>query len=107
MTMVDAILLARLRLRPPSMVSAATAVMLYIMYMKAIQVTMDEALLDELDRDDEVKRDGRSAFLRRAAGFYLRHRRTRAIAVAYRRAYGEGAGRELDGWADEGVWPAE
>lgn len=75
--------------------------------MKAIQVTLDEALLDELDRDDEVKRDGRSAFLRRAAEFYLDHRRTRAISAAYRQAYAAGAGADFGGWADEGVWPDE
>jgi len=77
------------------------------MYMKAIQVTLDEALLERLDRDDEVKRDGRSAFLRRAAEFYLRQRRTRAIAAAYERAYGSGTGADLDGWSDEGVWPGQ
>jgi metal-responsive CopG/Arc/MetJ family transcriptional regulator len=72
--------------------------------MKAIQVTLDDALLEQLDRDEEVKRDGRSAFLRRAAGFYLQHRRAREIAAAYERAYRAGAA-DLEGWSDEGVWP--
>jgi metal-responsive CopG/Arc/MetJ family transcriptional regulator len=34
--------------------------------MKAIQVTFDERLLCQFDADDEVRRDGRSAVLRRA-----------------------------------------
>lgn len=79
------------------------------MYMKAIQVTLDDALLARLDRDDEVKRDGRSAVLRRAADLYLRQRRRRTITEAYRRAYGNkaGAGDDLEGWSNEGVWPPE
>ena len=83
--------------------------MLYINDMKAIQVTLDDALLERLDRDEEVRRDGRSAVLRRAADQYLRQRRRRAIADDYRRAYGGAAGaeRELAGWSDEGIWPAE
>ena len=77
--------------------------------MKAIQVTLDDALLARLDRDEEVRRDGRSAVLRRAAELYLRPRRDRAIAAAYQRAYGDGTGlgKEFDGWAAEGAWPAE
>lgn len=83
--------------------------MSYYLYMKAIQVTFDDALLARLDRDEEVKRDGRSAVLRRAADQYLRQRKTREVAAAYRRAYGSGAGlsAEFAGWEGEGVWPAE
>jgi metal-responsive CopG/Arc/MetJ family transcriptional regulator len=75
--------------------------------MKAIQILIDEPLLERLDADDEVKRDGRSAVLRRAAADYLRRRRARATAEAYRRAYakGDGLGTDFGGWADEGVWP--
>jgi hypothetical protein len=74
--------------------------------MKSIQVMFDEPLLERLDADEEVKRDGRSAVLRRAAAAYLKASRRRATADAYRQAYGgTGAGTELDGWADEGAWP--
>lgn len=68
---------------------------------------MDEALLARLDADDEVRRDGRSAVIRRAADEYLRRRRRRAIANQYARAYGDGAslGEEFGGWEDEGSWP--
>lgn len=80
-----------------------------ILYMKAIQITLDDDLLARLDRDEEVQRDGRSAVLRRAADLYLRQRNARRIAEAYRRAYGEngGLGTEFSGWEDEGAWPAE
>jgi metal-responsive CopG/Arc/MetJ family transcriptional regulator len=73
--------------------------------MKAVQVTLDERLLAALDADDEVQRDGRSAVLRRAAAEYLRRKHHASVAQAYRRGYGRGVGRELEGWADEGTWP--
>jgi metal-responsive CopG/Arc/MetJ family transcriptional regulator len=75
--------------------------------MKAVQVTLDQKLLAELDADPEVKRDGRSAVVRRATAAYLRRKRRASIADAYRRGYRGGAGRELEDWADEGTWPVE
>jgi metal-responsive CopG/Arc/MetJ family transcriptional regulator len=81
--------------------------MLYNANMKAIQVSMDDGLLARLDADEEVRRDGRSAVLRRAADLYLRQRRSRAIASAYERAYRrkDGLGREFADWEGEGSWP--
>jgi metal-responsive CopG/Arc/MetJ family transcriptional regulator len=75
--------------------------------MKAIQVTLDEALLARLDADEEVRRDGRSAVIRRATEEYLRGRRRRVIAEQYASAYGgrDDLGREFSGWTEEGVWP--
>jgi metal-responsive CopG/Arc/MetJ family transcriptional regulator len=74
--------------------------------MKIIRFTVDEELLEALDADEEVRRDGRSAVLRRAALEYLRRRRADRVAEQYRRAYGNsGAGDELKGWEKEGVWP--
>jgi metal-responsive CopG/Arc/MetJ family transcriptional regulator len=77
--------------------------------MKAIQITVDERLLAQLDRDPEVRRSGRSAVFRRAVEAYLRNRRKSEIAAAYRRGYANdpGLGPEWEGWADEGVWPEE
>ena len=68
----------------------------------------DEALLAQLDRCDEVRREGRSAVLRRAAAEFLRHRQRAAIADQYRRAYAEVSelDGELVGWDEEGSWPA-
>ena len=75
--------------------------------MKPIQLLIDEPLLRRLDADEEVKRDGRSAVLRRAASEYLQRRRARRITEAYRKGYGGGLGlgNEFAGWETEGSWP--
>jgi metal-responsive CopG/Arc/MetJ family transcriptional regulator len=76
--------------------------------MKAIQITVDERLLARLDGDEEVKRDGRSAVLRRAVTQYLEKKRRSAIADAYRRGYSKHpAKKEFGTWADEAAWPEE
>ena len=79
------------------------------MYMKPIQVMFDESLLKLLDSDEEVRRLGRSAVLRRAAAEYLRRASARQIAEKYRRAYADGQalGGEFEGWEAEGIWPEE
>ena len=75
--------------------------------MKPVQVLFDEPLLRRLDADEEVRKDGRSAVLRRAAAEYLRRRRARRISEAYRKAYAgrTGLGEEFAGWENEGTWP--
>jgi metal-responsive CopG/Arc/MetJ family transcriptional regulator len=77
--------------------------------MKPIQIMIDEALLERLDRDPEVRRSGRSAVLRNAAAAYLRRSSARRIAEGYRKAYGRGSGLGADfsGWEDEGTWPGK
>lgn len=79
--------------------------------MKAIQITIDEELLERLDATEEVRREGRSAVLRRAAAEYLDRRRARVIRERYRKAYGsegvQGLDDEFEGWEEEGVWPEE
>ena len=76
-------------------------------HMKPVQVTFDEALLAELDAREEVRREGRSAVLRRAAAEYLARRRREEISESYARAYREsgGLGDEFAGWEDQGLWP--
>ncbi len=74
--------------------------------MRTVQFTIDERLLAAADADPEVKRDGRSAVLRRALFEYLRQKRRRAIADAYRRAYAKPV-EDLSGWSAEGAWPEE
>lgn len=75
--------------------------------MKAIQVMMDEGLLEELDATEEVAREGRSAVLRRAIEDWLRRRRRLVIRERYEAAYrgDAGLGEEYAGWAEEGTWP--
>jgi len=70
---------------------------------------MDPALLEALDATEEVKRDGRSAVLRRAVTEYLRDVRRMKIRESYRAAYGAdaGLGDEYDGWTEQGTWPDE
>jgi len=76
------------------------------MYMKPIQVMFDEALLARLDASEEVRREGRSAILRRAAAEFLQRRQRHLIAEQYRDAYAGGLdGEELAGWSEEGSWP--
>ena len=55
--------------------------------MKAIRITVDEKLLQELDTLEETARDGRSAVLRRAVAEYLERRRDEDIAARYEKAY--------------------
>lgn len=75
---------------------------------KAIQITIDDALLRQIDRDPEAKRHGRSAFLRRAAAEYLRRKREGEIDEAYRRGYGtKPAGSEELGPFEAPTWPEE
>ena len=74
--------------------------------MKAIQVMLDERLLEKLDATEEVRKDGRSAVLRRAAAAYLGQRRRASIGAQYRKAYRRdgGLGKEFTGWEEQGTW---
>ena len=77
--------------------------------MKPVQVTMDEELLRQLDALPEVKTHGRSAFIRRIASAYLRHRRKQEIREAYRQGYGDTpvAANEFDVDEDLLAWPED
>lgn len=75
--------------------------------MKAIQVLYDEELLARLDASEEVRREGRSAVLRRAAEQFLHRIEQQSIDARYRQAY-EGVdvlGEEFSRWEHQGAWP--
>ena len=77
--------------------------------MKAIQVTFDEALLEQLDSLPSVKQRGRSAVLSDAVIDYLRRHEEAEIDRSYAKGYGEtgSVGSEFRGWDREGVWPQD
>ncbi len=80
-----------------------------IIHMKAIQFTIDEALLKKVDADPEAREVGRSAFLRKALEAYLLARREGVIREAYRRGYETYpvADTELPMAAEALAWPEE
>lgn len=57
--------------------------------MRAVQFTIDEALLRRIDSHPATKKAGRSAFLRAAAMEYLGRQRAKDIREAYRQGYGK------------------
>ena len=69
----------------------------------------DEDILRRLSESDEVRERGRSEVVRRAVDRYLRQREQEAIARKYANAYAatNRLEDELDGWAEEGAWPAD
>lgn len=58
-----------------------------IVRAKPVQISMDEELLERIDRDPEVQARGRSAFVRSAVELYLaakaRHRIDEQLVAAY------------------------
>lgn len=72
--------------------------------MKSIRVMFDGELLARLDASEEVRREGRSAVLRRAAAEFLQRRQREMIDEQYRKAYAAApdGGEELAGWGEEG-----
>jgi metal-responsive CopG/Arc/MetJ family transcriptional regulator len=59
-----------------------------LMGAKAVQISLDAELLRRVDRDPEVRKLGRSAFVRSAIDLYLRAKERHAEDDAIRRAYG-------------------
>lgn len=77
--------------------------------MKAVQVTFDEALLEQLDDHPSVKQRGRSAVLSDAVTDYLRRQERAGIDRSYARGYGDtgSVASEFRGWDRESVWPQD
>lgn len=80
------------------------------MASKPIQISVDEDLLERIDRDPEVRKQGRSAFIRSAVELYLKAKRRREIDTEIERAYDGCADEMLDeiaGLVGAQAWPDE
>ena len=76
---------------------------------RPIQISMDEELLARIDSDEDAIREGRSAFLRAAASFYLAAKKRRETDRRIVDAYSEQADELIDEIAefmDLQEWPA-
>jgi metal-responsive CopG/Arc/MetJ family transcriptional regulator len=75
--------------------------------MKTVQMTLDEALVDEVDRTVEALGTSRSAFTREALRAALARRHELELERRHRAGYEAKpvAAGELDAWEDEQVWP--
>ncbi|MEM8961207.1 MAG: hypothetical protein AAGD38_07005 [Acidobacteriota bacterium] len=75
--------------------------------MKPIQVALDETILAELDKDEDVRRLGLSAVLTRLVREFLARKREHAVDEQYRRGYTgfDHLGPEFEGWEEMGEWP--
>jgi metal-responsive CopG/Arc/MetJ family transcriptional regulator len=75
---------------------------------RAVQISLDADLLKRVDRDPEVRKRGRSAFVRSAIDLYLRAKERRAADDAIRGAYGgqaEAMLGEVEEFMGSQAWP--
>ncbi len=74
--------------------------------MKTIQITIDEALLKELDQIIKKTKESRSAIIRNAILSYLRQRRITEMEEKHKKGYEKNPIREdeFSVWEDEQVW---
>jgi metal-responsive CopG/Arc/MetJ family transcriptional regulator len=75
--------------------------------MKTVQMTLDETLVDEVDRTGAALGTSRSAFTRETLRAALARRQELELARRHRVGYEAKpvAAGELDAWEDEQVWP--
>lgn len=77
--------------------------------MKAIQIEVDDELLDAMANDKEVQELGMSEFFRATVKSFLKWKAEREIDKQYEQVYGdprarESLEREVKEWIDEQVW---
>ena len=80
------------------------------MSARAVQISLDEALLRSVDSDPEAKKHGRSHLVSSALRMYLSAKKQNNIDEAIRRAYtshGEDMLREFEGLIEGQAWPTE
>ncbi len=75
--------------------------------MKTVQMTLDESLVEEVDRAAEALGTTRSAFTREALREALVRRQELELERRHRAGYAAKpvVPGELDGWEAEQVWP--
>ncbi len=75
--------------------------------MKTVQMTLDEALIEEVDRAVEALGTSRSAFTREALRAALARRHELELERRHRAGYTAKpvVAGELDAWEDQQVWP--
>jgi metal-responsive CopG/Arc/MetJ family transcriptional regulator len=77
---------------------------------RPVQISIDDALLEQIDGDEETRAHGRSAFVRAAIRLYLRAKERRAIDTAILRAYDGMADEllaEVEALLEAQAWPAK
>ena len=77
---------------------------------KPVQISVDVDLLKRIDADPEVRKNGRSAFVRSAVTSYLAAKRRRGIDLAIGSAYGNAADAleaEVKDLVDAQAWPRD
>jgi metal-responsive CopG/Arc/MetJ family transcriptional regulator len=77
---------------------------------KNVQISIDEELLREVDRQPEAKRNGRSAYIRNALRSYMNRQRELAIDAAYEAAYRRSSNEvyeEFKNLLGSQAWPEE
>jgi len=77
---------------------------------RPVQISMDKDLLRRIDKDPEVRKRGRSAFIRSAVELYLKAKRRRSTDREIAQAYGGQAEEMLDEIVDliaHQAWPKE
>jgi metal-responsive CopG/Arc/MetJ family transcriptional regulator len=81
-----------------------------IMAARSVQISLDEELLQRVDRDPDARRNGRSHLISAALRVYLEAKRRRDVDSAIRRAY-SGADkallREIEPLIRNQAWPDE
>ena len=81
-----------------------------IMVARSVQISVDADLLAEVDRQEETKKHGRSAFIREALLMRLRAKRNEEVDAKYARGYrgkAEALLEDLGPLRKRQAWPEE
>ena len=77
---------------------------------RAVQISIDEALLRRIDKDKESREKGRSEFIRSAVRAYLKAKQRRAVDDRIRAAYAgcsDAMERDVRDLMEAQAWPDE